>query len=120
MGCDTEGFLDSFRKVERHRLFAMDYEDFRLVREGPEPIQKLLPVSMGRETVDGVNTGSDRYGFTKDGDGLGAVDYFPAKGPFSLEADKNDAAFGPPKVMFQMMLDAAAFAHAAARDYYSS
>ena len=105
-------------KGRRHLPVAMDDKHmagcslFELVN----PVQQMIPVGMGAESLEIDDFGPDSHLIAKQLHAFRALQQMAAQRAGGLEAHKHHGAFRTPQVIFQVMADAAGIAHAGGGD----
>ena len=97
--------------------FAVDDEDFfGGGLDTAEPAGEFVAVGVAGETAEAFDAGLDGVMLTEDADFFGFFQNVAAQGAEGLVADEEDGAFRAGDVVDQVVLDAAAGAHAGAGD----
>ena len=85
------------------------------ISEVGKPFEQPFLIRMGRKSTQGVDMGSDSNLLAKKPDGLRPINDPSPNRTFRLIADEDDVGFGPPEVVFQVMLDPAGVTHPTSR-----
>ena len=97
-------------------LLAMYQKDGTSVSDLAGPLQKLLLICMGRKAVDGVDLGSHHDTLAIDIDIFRSLDDLAPKRPFGLIPHEDDAVFGIPDAVFEVVQDPPTVTHPTASD----